>query len=93
LLLRKRIEKLEAILPIAPRLLSDYIDRMAILSLTHEDWAWRDETAIGKRKPQGKTREPPGIKDRYSHALEILMKDLSDEELITLREAAKNKSK
>jgi hypothetical protein len=93
LLLRKRIEKLEAILPIVPRLLSDYIDRMAILSLSHEDQVWLDQTATGRRNPQSKTPEPPGIKDRYCQALEILMKDLSDEELITLRSAAKYRSK
>jgi hypothetical protein len=80
LLLRKRIEKPEAILPVAPRLLPDYLDRIAILSLSHEDQAWLDETGQGRLKPAGKTTEPPGIKDRYCQALEILMKDLSEEE-------------
>jgi hypothetical protein len=44
LLLRKRIQKLEAILPVAPRLLPDYLDPMAIFSLSHEDQAWLNET-------------------------------------------------
>ena len=39
-------------LPVAPRLLPDYIDRMAILSLSHEDQAWLDETGKGEPKPR-----------------------------------------
>jgi hypothetical protein len=66
-LLHKRA-KLEAILPIAPRLLSDHLDRTAILRLSHKDRAWLDQIRHRELKAAGKTIEPLGIKDRYYEA-------------------------
>jgi hypothetical protein len=73
------------------RPLWDYLDRTAMLSLSHEDQAWFEGTGQGKRKPAGRPG-PPGLNDRYCQKLAILMKDLSDEELITLQSAAGNES-
>jgi hypothetical protein len=86
-MLRRRIEKLEARLPLPTGKLMERLDRQALNTLSHRDRALVNEVFRATRRKAWSPEHETAIK-RFDEASAKLMQDFSDEDLESVIEEA-----
>jgi hypothetical protein len=80
-MLRKRIEKLEAQVPLQPGRLLERLEREAVFSLSYVDKALFQEMHATTSRRKTWSPEHHAAIERYEESLAVLLRDVSDDEL------------
>jgi hypothetical protein len=84
LMIRKRIEKLEALLPVAPARLLERLDRRAINSLSSHDRGLVNEMLGNSSRRKSWPDEYRLAEESYLENFGLLLREISDSELAGL---------
>jgi hypothetical protein len=80
-MLRKRVEKLEAQVPLQPGRLLERLERHALFSLSYVDQSLFQEMHGGTSRRKSWSPEHHAAMERYEESLAALLRDVSDAEL------------
>jgi hypothetical protein len=80
-MLRKRIEKLEAQVPLQPGRLLERLERQAVFSLSYVDRSLFNEMNLGTDRRKLWSPQHHAAMERYEESLAALLRDVSDSEL------------
>jgi hypothetical protein len=80
-MLRKRVEKLEAQVPLRPGRLLERLERQGLLSLSYVDKALLQEMHATTSRRKTWSPEHHAAIERYEESLAVLLREVSDDEL------------